>query len=103
MTISYPNGTIVEALLRLRSQDELHATVAGCDDVLAFRRIHGTWISQEIEPVIISLGSQGRMASRTSSEEARPNGLPNGYFPTLFGGHMPHETVANTLYLSSLI
>src|ERR1035437_3846740 len=42
---------------------------AGCGDVLAFTRIHGTWISEEIEPVAIEFAWQRRRTSPAISED----------------------------------
>ena len=49
VTITYLDGTVLEAIALSHEHDEICAIVAGCDDVLAFTRIHGTWISEEIE------------------------------------------------------
>src|SRR5674476_1370420 len=54
VTITYPNGTVLEAIVLSHEENEIRAIAAGCDDVLAFTRIHGTWISEEVEPVAIA-------------------------------------------------
>src|ERR1039458_4973537 len=58
VTITYPNGIILEAIVLSHEENEIRAIAAGCDDVLAFTRIHGTWISEEIEPVAIEFAWQ---------------------------------------------
>jgi hypothetical protein len=47
MTITYPNGTVLEAIMLSHEENEIRAIAAGCGDVLAFTRIHGTWISEK--------------------------------------------------------
>jgi hypothetical protein len=41
-------------------ENEIRAIVFGGDDVLTFTRIHGTWISEELEPVAIEFEWQRR-------------------------------------------
>src|ERR1035438_8604113 len=67
VTITYPNGIILEAIVLSHEENEIRAIVASCDDVLAFTRIHGTWISEEIEPVAIEFAWQRRGISPTPS------------------------------------
>ena len=69
VTITYPNGIILEAIVLSHEENEIRAIVAGCDDVLAFTRIHGTWISEEIEPVAIEFAWQRRRTSPAISED----------------------------------
>ena len=69
MTITYPNGAVLEAILLSRSEDELRATVAGCDDVLVFTRIFGYWISEDSKPVTIKFEWQRRAAAHVPAEE----------------------------------
>ena len=69
VTITYPNGIILEAIVLSHEENEIRAIVAGCDDVLAFTRIHGTWISEEIEPVAIEFAWQRRGTSPSTSED----------------------------------
>ena len=67
MTITYSDGTVLKAIVLSHEENEIRAIAAGCDDVLAFTRIHGTWISEEIEPVAIEFAWQRRGASPTPS------------------------------------
>jgi hypothetical protein len=105
MIITYPNGTVVKAFLRLRSQDELCVTVAGCDDVLSFTRIEGVWVSAGAEPVTIAPEWQPNWVSYASSEDdhvcaTEPSDDLNF---RLFSAFESRTAVASTLYLSSLI
>jgi hypothetical protein len=53
MTIKYANGTASIAMILSHEQDEIRAVICGSDDVQIFRRVKGTWFSEEIEPVAI--------------------------------------------------
>ena len=69
MTITYPNGTLLKAIVLSHEEDEIRAIAAGCDDVLTFTRFHGTWLSEEIEPVSIEFEWHRRGASPALSED----------------------------------
>src|ERR1051326_8034315 len=68
MTVTYPNGKILEALLLLRGEDTLRAAIPGEDDARIFTLIHGRWISDECEPVQIDLGCSRSGSSNVPSE-----------------------------------
>src|ERR1035438_5654131 len=68
MTIIYPNGTVRKAFVLSHEEHEIRAAAAGCDDVLVFTRIQGTWISEELEPVTVEFEWQRRVASPAWSE-----------------------------------
>ena len=53
MTISYRDGRSVQAALLSRDKNVLRAAIPGMDDVCAFERVNGTWISHDCEPVTI--------------------------------------------------
>ena len=69
MTITYPDGTAVEAIVLSHEENEIRAVAGGCDDVLAFNRIHGMWYSEVNEPVVIEFAWQRRRASPVPSED----------------------------------
>lgn len=69
MTITYLDGTVLEAIVISHEENEIRAIAAGCGDVLAFTRIHGTWISEEIEPVAIEFAWQRRRKPPVTSED----------------------------------
>ena len=69
MTITYPSGAVLQAIALSHEENEIRAIAAGCDDVLEFTRVHGTWISEELEPVTIEFASQGRQTSPSISED----------------------------------
>ncbi len=69
VTVTYPNGVVVEAIVLSHEDNEIRAVAAGSDDVLVFTRIHGTWISEEIEPVAIEFAWQRRVTPSVCSEK----------------------------------
>jgi len=58
MTISYPDGTAVEALLLARGDDTLRVIIPGDDDVRTFTLISGTWVSEDCGQVKIEFAWQ---------------------------------------------
>jgi len=105
MNITYPNGRVVKALLRSRSQGELCVTVAGCGDVLSFTLINGAWMCGETEAVTIAPDGQRSVAPKPRPEDDRvcANVLPSSRISTLLNGCKRDITGASTLYASSLI
>jgi len=58
MTITYSNGTVLEAIVLAHEEEALRVAVAGESDARTFRRIHGVWISEGCEPVAIEFAWQ---------------------------------------------
>ena|SRR5579871_3405065 len=61
MTITYKNGTKMEAALLVRTDNSLRVAPKGADDVLQFTIVNGTWVSEDCEPVQIELEWQRRV------------------------------------------
>jgi len=103
VTITYPDGTVLEAIVLAHEENEIRAIATGCDDALAFTRIHGTWISEEIEPVTIEFAWQRRGASPVASEDdcVCPKTLAARLIPSLFRGCEPKEAGSYALYVFS--
>jgi hypothetical protein len=103
VTITYPNGTVLEAIVLSHEENEIRAIATGCDDVLAFTRIHGTWISEEIEPVAIEFVWQRRRKSPVTSEDdcVCPKELAARLIESLFRGCEPKEAVADPVHVFS--
>ena len=68
VTITYLNGTTLKAIPLAYDRNVIRAVAPGGDDVLVFTRIHGTWISEEIEPVTIEFQWQRRTATPVPDE-----------------------------------
>ena len=54
MTITYADGTSLRAIVLLHGDNEIRATAAGYDDTLAFHRNEAAWISDHLEPVVLT-------------------------------------------------
>ena len=68
MTITYPNGTVLQAIVLSHDENEIRAIAPG-GDVLAFTHLRETWISEDLEPVAIEFGWQRRAATPALSLE----------------------------------
>jgi hypothetical protein len=103
VTITYPNGTLLKAIVLSHEEDEIRAIAAGCDDVLAFTRFHGAWLSEEIESVSIEFEWQRRGASPALSEDdcVCTKELAARLVQTLLGACERDEAAADTLYIFS--
>src|ERR1035438_7378574 len=103
MTITYPNGTVLEAVVLSHEEHEIRAAVAGCDDVLVFTRIEGIWISEEIEPVTFEFEWQRRAAPRAWSEDdyVCSKELAHRLISTLFGSGEATQARADKLFVFS--
>jgi len=103
VTITYPNGIVVKATVLSHHQNELRAIAAGCDDVLAFSCINGTWISEELEPVTLEFGWLRRGAHPAWSEDdcVCSRELATRLIQTLFGGGELDTATVETIYLFS--
>ncbi len=88
VTISYPNGTVLQAVVLSYDEHEIRANASGCDDVLAFTRIHDTWISEEIDPVTMTFEWQRNRRVSAPSEEhcICPKNLAARLIQSLFSG-----------------
>ena len=103
MTITYPNGTVLKAIVLSQEEHEIRAVAADCDDVLVFTRIQGAWISEEWEPVAFEFEWQRRVASHDCREHEYicPKELADRLISALFVGDEPDPVDADTLYVFS--
>lgn len=69
MLITYSDGRAVEAVLLARSGEAMRVAMKGADDATEFRRINGTWVSDDCEPVRIEFEWE-RMEQRPPVSEA---------------------------------
>ena len=101
MTVAYLNGTVLKAIVLSHDEHEIRAITPGCDEPLVFTRIHGTWISEEIEPVTIEFNWQRRAASHVPSVDdcICPKELAAHLIHALFTGDERVEAGADTLYV----
>lgn len=69
MTITYTNGSAVEALLLSREDDSLRVAVPGDNDLRTFCLINGTWFSESGEQVNIEFAGQRNLSPDTPTED----------------------------------
>ena len=105
MTITYPDGNVLEAIVLSHEENEIRAIAAGCNDVLAFTRINGTWISEEIEPVAIEFAWQRRRALPAASEVdcICPKDLAVRLIQSLLNGGEAEEMAPAPFYISTAL
>jgi hypothetical protein len=103
MTISYPDETVLKALLLARGNDTLQVTVRGDDDVRTFTLIKGTWISEECEPVKIEAGRHPCEGVEVPNETecVCSKELSSRLMSMLLAGTEGDDLLENMLYLSS--
>jgi hypothetical protein len=100
-TITYPNGTVLKAIVLSHEEHEIRAIAPGCDDALAFSCIRGTRISEEFEPVTIEFEWQRRTASPHLSEDdvICSNEVAARLIQTLFRASEVDEAGSGTLFV----
>ena len=68
MTLIYANGNRKEAVLLSRTENQLRVAVQGADDPLELTNVHGTWISEECEPVCVEFAWEGKTHQQILTE-----------------------------------
>ena len=56
MTIRYADGKAVEGVTLARTANMMRVAIEGSDDAAEFINVHGTWISEDCEPVTLEYG-----------------------------------------------
>jgi hypothetical protein len=103
MTINYPNGTVLPAVVLSRGEEEIRAIAPDCEDVLVFTRIRGTWVSEELEPVTIEFGHQtaATPAEYSDDDYICPKELAASLIQSLLGACERDEAGADGFYVFS--
>jgi hypothetical protein len=68
MILIYADGRRTKAVLLARSESQLRVAIPGCDEPLELNDIHGTWVSEDCEPVRVEFAWQGKMPEEVPSE-----------------------------------
>jgi hypothetical protein len=68
MTITYPDGIALNAVLLSRESNTLRTAVLGEDDARIFILVSGTWISEDCEVVNIEFGWERHGQSNVPTE-----------------------------------
>jgi hypothetical protein len=103
MTINYPNGTVLPAVVLSRGEEEIRAIAPDCEDVLVFTRIRGMWVSEELEPVTIEFGRQAAATPVEYSDDDYicPKELAASLIQSLLGACERDEAGADGFYVFS--
>ena len=103
MTITYLNGAVLDAIVLSHEENAIRAITPSCEDVLVFTRVHGTWISEALEPVTIEFAWQRRGTSPAPAEAACvcPKTLAARLIQSLFVGCEPVAAESDRLYVFS--
>ncbi len=68
MFLTYANGTKKEAFLLSRSEGKIRVAVPGSDDPLELTDVHGTWVSEDCEPVRVEFAWEGKTREEVVTE-----------------------------------
>lgn len=68
MTIHYTDGRTVQGALLFRSDNIVRAVLKGGDDVAEFKRLNGTWASEDCEPVRLEFAWESHSRNEVVSE-----------------------------------
>ena len=101
MTITYPDGTVRNALVLSHKDLEIRAIAAGGDDVMVFTRLQDTWFSEDLEEVTFEFEWQHRVAPPAGSEDefVCPKELAERLLSLLFGNGDPDPSDADRLHV----
>ena len=96
VTITYSNGTVLDAVLLSHDEKEIRAAIAGIDDTLAFACVRGTWISEDLEPVSVCFAWQrtGTSPAHGESDYLCPRDLAARLIHSLFNGDEPGAAIS---------
>ena len=68
MVLIYADGSRTEAFLLARTENKIRVAVPGSDDPLELTDVHGTWVSEDCEPVRVEFAWQGKTREQVVSE-----------------------------------
>ena len=103
MTIRYPDGTVVNALLLSRGNDTLRAVAPHDADVRTFTLRSGSWLSENCEPVTLEFNwehnQQSAIPEETECTCSKP--LARKLISMLFAGSEMDSVTDNMVYVFS--
>jgi hypothetical protein len=68
MVLIYADGSRTEAVLLARNENKIRVAIAGSDDLLELTDVHGTWVTEDCEPVQVQFAWEGKTAEQVISE-----------------------------------
>jgi hypothetical protein len=68
MILTYADGSRTEAILLARSENKIRVALPGSDDPVELTDIHGTWVSEDCEPVRVEFAWEKKTHEEVLSE-----------------------------------
>jgi hypothetical protein len=101
MTITYSNGTVLEAIVLAHEEEALRVAVASDGDVRSFRCIHGVWISEECEAVSVEFTWERHGAAKVPAEMdcICPKKLASRLISMLLAGEGEDDLLEDAIYV----
>lgn len=68
MVLIYADGSQTEAFLLSRTENKIRVAIPGSDDPLELAEIHGTWVTEDCEPVRVQFAWEGKTREQITTE-----------------------------------
>lgn len=68
MVLIYADGNKTEAFLLARTENKIRVAIPGGDDPLEITDVHGTWVTEDCEPVRVQFAWEGKTRAQVLSE-----------------------------------
>jgi hypothetical protein len=68
MVITYTDGSRIEAVLLARTENRIRVAIPGSDDPLELTDVHGTWVTEDCEPVRVQFAWEGKTHEQVLTE-----------------------------------
>jgi len=68
MYLIYADGSTTEAFLLARTENTMRVAIPGSDDPLDLTEIHGTWVTENCDPVRVQFAWQGKTRDQILTE-----------------------------------
>jgi hypothetical protein len=68
MVLIYKDGSKTEAFLLARTENKIRVAIPGSDDPLELTDVHGTWVTEDCEPVRVQFAWEGKTPEQALTE-----------------------------------
>src|SRR5580692_3846626 len=68
MVLTYADGSKTEAFLLARMESKIRVAIPGSDDPLELTDVHGTWVTEDCEPVRVEFAWEGKTREAVLTE-----------------------------------
>jgi hypothetical protein len=69
MTITYPNGQVIDGILCSKNTGSIRVAAKGCDDAVEFTVENGIWWTEDLEPVLVEFAWERYVVNDAVSED----------------------------------